>query len=318
MGALFVVMLVPSVAEAQLFPNLPTRKRVKPECADELPVYGMYRNKYYGYYPTCWRQFPPGWGCPSTEAPDWQAELKKRAVDIPDNDFPGLDDFGESPLRGMGLDDLLPDRPRQRSPFELDEPQGPGASPFEQPRRAPSPFEADPFRSDPLQRPGAELPDRSAPPSSPFDLPETSSSESPVLRPPVAEEGPDSDPIASLPELPGLPELAVIPESRPRPIIRSSDLGSGSVVGASNLGPMTHLGESPMPMPSGIQGGPYPGNLTSSPTIVPGPLPGMIEPDPRRMIRPDQEVMAGEPIILDPSEDRPRRRFFSGLFGRRD
>lgn len=317
MGALFVVMLVPSVAEAQLFPNLPTRKRVRPDCADELPVYGMYRHKYYGYYPTCWRQFPPGWGCPSTEAPDWQAELSRRAIDIPDEDFPGVDDFGDDLRGGRGIDDLLPDLRQQRSPFDLDQPGGSGGSPFDAPSRAPSPFEADPFRSDPLQRPGPEEPDRSAPPS-PFDLPETSSSESPTLRPPVTADGPAPDPIASLPELPGMAELAVIPETRPRPIVRSSEHGSGTVIGASNLGPISRLEESTVSMPPQVLGGPFPAELNTSPMGVPGASPGVIGPDHRGAIIPAPERFSGDPIMLDPSEGRPRRRIFSGLFGRRE
>lgn len=55
---------VGSVAQAQLLPNAPiTRQR--PSCDQELPVYKQYRAVYYGYHPTCWRAFPPGWGCPS-------------------------------------------------------------------------------------------------------------------------------------------------------------------------------------------------------------------------------------------------------------
>ena len=41
-------------------------------CRQELPVFHAYRHQFYGYHPTCWRRFPPGWGCPSPEAPNWQ------------------------------------------------------------------------------------------------------------------------------------------------------------------------------------------------------------------------------------------------------
>ena len=31
-------------------------------CELEPPVYKVYRQQYFGYFPTCWRKFPPGWG----------------------------------------------------------------------------------------------------------------------------------------------------------------------------------------------------------------------------------------------------------------
>ncbi len=67
--ALLLVLGLPALAQAQggqpLFPNLTTYKRQRPPCCSEPPIYGIYRRQYYGHYPTCWRQFPPGWGCPS-------------------------------------------------------------------------------------------------------------------------------------------------------------------------------------------------------------------------------------------------------------
>src|SRR5438105_15280655 len=51
-------------AQTQLFPLAPIQRQRVP-CPLEDPVYGLYRHQYYGYFPTCWRQFPPGWGCPS-------------------------------------------------------------------------------------------------------------------------------------------------------------------------------------------------------------------------------------------------------------
>src|SRR3954454_16823685 len=68
-------LAVPAIAQAQLFPNRPARKRQRVDCAQELPVFQIYRHEFYGYHPTCWRRFPPGWGCPSPEAPNWPAEL---------------------------------------------------------------------------------------------------------------------------------------------------------------------------------------------------------------------------------------------------
>src|SRR4051812_1774071 len=71
-----VVLGAPSLASAQLFPNLPIRRERTP-CANENPQYKMIRQEYWGYYPTCWRRFPPGWGCPSAEAPNWEAAKAK-------------------------------------------------------------------------------------------------------------------------------------------------------------------------------------------------------------------------------------------------
>src|SRR3990172_10590593 len=31
------------------------------------PRADRFQNSYYGYYPTCWRRFPPGWACPLRE-----------------------------------------------------------------------------------------------------------------------------------------------------------------------------------------------------------------------------------------------------------
>ena len=129
LGVLATCLLATSVAEAQLFPNLPIRRERVP-CPEELPVYGLYRNKYYGYYPTCWRQFPPGWGCPNHESPDWEAELARQPLDIPDEEFGGYGGYGEEGLGGLGgpggmEDETAPPLPERRSPFELDPARAP-------------------------------------------------------------------------------------------------------------------------------------------------------------------------------------------------
>jgi hypothetical protein len=59
---------LPAIAEAQLLPNLPAHKRRRHGCENEPPMFRYIRHEYYGYHPTCWRRFPPGWGCPSPEA----------------------------------------------------------------------------------------------------------------------------------------------------------------------------------------------------------------------------------------------------------
>ncbi len=314
-GALLAVVLAPTVAQAQLFPNLPTQKRARVDCAEELPVYGMYRNKYYGYYPTCWRQFPPGWGCPSTESPDWQAELARQPLDIPEDDFPGLDGLGPDPFDASGTDDLLPELPRQRSPFELDQP-GQGEAPDGAPRRSASPFEGDPFEA-----PNRDRPDAASPPRSPFDLPGASSTTpdtAPALmNPPVTTENSTvSDSITSLPQLPNLSELAVLPDSRPRPIRLPSESASAPLINASNVagipgdmvGPNSGATASLISRPVGT--------ISVEPLTPAYSVPGDTSLDSRGM--PMGQGLSGSdvPVDIEYAEPRPRRRLFSGLFGR--
>lgn len=65
-----------SIAEAQLFPNHPI-KRQRPPSTEEIPLYKQYRATYYGYHPTCWRNFTPGWGCPSPNKANPEEEFRK-------------------------------------------------------------------------------------------------------------------------------------------------------------------------------------------------------------------------------------------------
>ncbi len=92
-----IVVGAPALAQAQLFPNLPIR-RERPDCANENPQYKMIRQEYWGYYPTCWRRFPAGWGCPSPDAPNW--EQAKR--DIPLDKLPDSEDTGDAPAGSNG------------------------------------------------------------------------------------------------------------------------------------------------------------------------------------------------------------------------
>ncbi len=165
--ALLVVLGVPFGAEAQLFPNLPIHKRQRPDCAHEAPVYGIYRHQYYGYHPTCWRTFPPGWGCPSKEAPNWQAELQQTPLQTPDEPAEPFDPFDIAPP-GAGPGPFEPSDPGRmpdipapdRSPFDLDMDRPGGADPFD---RQPVPRGgADPFRREAPQPPAGG--------GSPFDL----------------------------------------------------------------------------------------------------------------------------------------------------
>ncbi len=76
---LALVLLAPAFVQAQhtgLFPLAPVRRERVP-CPNEDPVYRLYRQQYFGYHPTCWRRFPPNWGCPSPEAPNPEASYAK-------------------------------------------------------------------------------------------------------------------------------------------------------------------------------------------------------------------------------------------------
>jgi len=127
--ALALVVGLPAIADAQLFPNLAIRRKRTP-CCNEEPGFKMYRQQYYGYHPTCWRRFPDGWGCPSPELPntaqamqDIQAEIKRLQQNPPP-------ETGEMP--GPGAPETtprtqpdttipeLPQRDRERAPFNLD------------------------------------------------------------------------------------------------------------------------------------------------------------------------------------------------------
>ncbi len=200
--AWLIVIGCPALADAQLFPNLPIR-RERPAPPEELPVYGLYRKQFYGYFPTCWRRFPPGWGCPSPEIPNWDAELARQPLDIPgEQDGPvGLDEprgGAADPFEPGGGGDL-PALPRMNSPFELDGPGAGGGNP------------------PPLADPPKPAVDEDRPPAvpSPFDLPGGTSLEAlPSVTPPVTQASertyiPEQELAPpSLDELNNAPELA--------------------------------------------------------------------------------------------------------------
>ncbi len=86
-----------------LFPLAPIRRQRVP-CDREDPTYKIYKQQYFGYHPTCWRTFPPGWGCPSAQAPDF--EKSKR-------DFPPGHATEETAGEGSPFEDQ-PIQPRER------------------------------------------------------------------------------------------------------------------------------------------------------------------------------------------------------------
>jgi hypothetical protein len=140
-----------------MFPLAPIRRQRVP-CDQEDPTYKIYKQQYFGYHPQCWRPFPPGWGCPSPEAPDRARSFRE----LPPGNIPEEgaemppEDRGEPPVRRPPG---LPPLPRERDPFTTDEPAGgmPNANPLPRgnpPRTAP-PRGDDPFRD--LNPPGASI-----------------------------------------------------------------------------------------------------------------------------------------------------------------
>ncbi len=126
-----LLILVPALAEAQLFPNR-TIRRERPSPAAESPYNAQVRRDYFGYFPTCWSKFPDGWACPCPNP-----ELPNRAKsfqDIPFNPTRPMD------TGGLGPDDGTGDKPNdpRMNPNPGDNP----VVPLPEPGR--SPFDIDP------------------------------------------------------------------------------------------------------------------------------------------------------------------------------
>lgn len=215
---LVLVLGAPMLAEAQqsgLFPLAPIRRQRVP-CPMEDPVYGLYRQEYFGYHPTCWRRFPAGWGCPSPEAPNVVAAFdpkqggRKRDEPPPVNrEEPGaLDEPGmEAPPLpgGPGGNALPPVPPGDRSPFDLDT----------RPDNA-----APPLRPGGA-RPGGERPggERPAPPpaNSPLELPPPAGAEKAEDAPPPAGPAPTGRIDSPAPAGPENAPLLALPDPVPAP-----------------------------------------------------------------------------------------------------
>jgi hypothetical protein len=118
-------------AQTQLFPLAPIQRQ-RPPCPMEDPVYGLYRQQYFGHFPTCWRTFPAGWGCPSPEAPNVARAFAERKRDPFPEVLPYMDGGpGTEPAPGEE-----PGMPRGRG---TPPPLPPTRSPFDLPDAAPSP-----------------------------------------------------------------------------------------------------------------------------------------------------------------------------------
>jgi hypothetical protein len=217
LAALTLIIGVPELARAQqsgLFPLSPIKRQRVP-CDQEAPVYRIYKEKYFGYHPTCWRPFPTGWGCPSPEKPDVEKSFREQKLGTAEG-MPGAA-TEEGPAQGEqpGARPDVPALPRGvRSPFEQpeaagDRPANP-AAPREE-RKPVSPFDepANPQGAAP-NAPQAGRPRPANPPMGEGE-PELRSPDQPVrlggartsrFAPEEAAEAPEDDgPLLALPRI---------------------------------------------------------------------------------------------------------------------
>ncbi len=230
--ALALVFGVPALAEAQqsgLFPLRPIKRERVPRAMED-PIYQLNREQYFGYFPTCWRPFPRGWGCPSPEAPNVEEEFRREPLQKPTGlaPLPG-EEGGNLPGMGPGepgggLEGMpggtapgpgnLPALPPGRSPFEIDEgkPSTPpggaqpgGAQPGTAPprdRTTPSPF--DPGTLEPT-KPSAGASSLPGPVESPAV---STTSGAGGDSPPTAQPPGLSEPLLALPDPSATPSAA--------------------------------------------------------------------------------------------------------------
>jgi hypothetical protein len=177
LAALTLIVSMPELARAQqsgLFPNAPI-KRPRVPCDQEDPVYKIYKEKYFGYHPTCWRPFPTGWGCPSPEKPDVAKSFREQKL--------GADDGAPA---GMPAEAPQGDQPGQR----LDVPALPGGgrSPFEQPLPN-GDRPANPAAPREERRPASPFDEPANPPAGAPNAPRAGRARSSL--PALAERGPE-------------------------------------------------------------------------------------------------------------------------------
>lgn len=190
LAVLAAVTSLSGMAEAQqsgMFPLHPIRRERTP-CVNEEPIYKLYRNQYYGYFPTQWRRFPDGWSLRSPEGPNTAEELKKNPIEGPKPFSPEGEGEEMPGPAAPGTKPPIPNPPPdERSPFEMDKPDsGAGASPGT----------TAPGRRNPAPRGNPPPP---APDASPFDIPET--------KPPGAGATPGDRPQAARSNRPATPTL---------------------------------------------------------------------------------------------------------------
>jgi hypothetical protein len=271
--ALVLTLGAPALVQAQtqLFPLAPIRRERVP-CPVEDPVYGMYRHQYFGYFPTCWRTFPPGWGCPSSEGPNLAKSFADQPRDKPREVPLGPEEEGPMPGEepsAPGRRPQFPPLPEGRSPFDMEPAPKPDANPpgnpGERPPRqgranppavaAPTPTTASRVGPAPATAPGAPAAGASA---GDKDVAQPDGGTAPLLAlPDPAEAAPAATP-------PGL--------GNGNGNGNSPDVGVGAVPGPSGITPLEHTGALPGPL------GPPTVSMSSPPTPALNPNDGQTQP----------------------------------------
>ena len=266
LGALIVPALVPdeALAQMQLFPNA-TIKRKRVDCAMEEPIYGLYRKQYYGYYPTAWRQFPPGWHLVSPEAVS-ETDRQAASKEILENAKKEAEAMGAGPDDGtrpdVGDNPAPPDgnAPNDTQPGTVPTLPGDTESPFNINPKPPADTTAPPAGDT---SPTAPAPDDAAP------NPRLSNN-----RPAPSE----------VPDVPGLPDLAPAAEADDvtPPPIPPIESGTAPEAGLAPGTPDPTLGAMPAPVagPVGVPlgGDPNaPGYRAKAPTRRPSLIGGMFD-----------------------------------------
>jgi hypothetical protein len=244
LGVLTVLLSSSGLVQAQqsgLFPNHPIKRQRVP-CPAEDPIYKLYRNQFYGYFPTQWRKFPEGWNLPNPEGPNTAQALKASPIEeTKPSPSTGEGEEPEPPAERGGQRPIpTPPPENERSPFEMDRPgdggnAAPGAGAAGRPSAAPrgttppagagrSPFEMPP--DDAGTEPGPATPRPRAPqptrPSQDAPLNPTSPDLNPPGDTPASPrtslrdgrgrdaETPDSGPLLAMPDatLPAVEEAA--------------------------------------------------------------------------------------------------------------
>jgi hypothetical protein len=260
LAASTVLLSLSGLAEAQqsgLLPLHPIRRQRVP-CPNEDPIYKLYRNQYYGYFPTQWRKFPEGWNLPSPEGPNTRQVLKDNPIEGP-KPLPSEEGEREEmegpPERGGRQPIPKPIPEHERSPFEMDRPDsGAGAATGE----------GAPARRTPAPR--SNTPPAGADPS-PFDTP--------AARPGDAGATPDLTPPGAAPNAP------------PPRTSRNEDQGERAR--EKDPGPLLAMPDATLPTveeassPGGSTGGAAAEPVASSPVAsAPATAPVAAQPAPRR------------------------------------
>jgi hypothetical protein len=157
LAVLTLIVSLPELAQAQqsgLFPLAPIKRQRVP-CDQQDPVYKLYKEKYFGYHPPCWRPFPTGWGCPSPEKPDVAKSFREQKLGTLEGAEQG--DTGEPAQGDQGQGrPAVPALPGGRSPFEQPGPGGgrPGGNPAA-PRQDQKPVSPFDLEDSPATKPDA-------------------------------------------------------------------------------------------------------------------------------------------------------------------